>query len=120
MTSPEEMFKTQDNEAQFHSILDFLDYGIAEEIKSKTRIINQNFNTWEEGDVYHFYDDLQTMFTSLCDDQSVLSRKQMRLVDAAVTSFDKMFKTKKRGDLVQPVRSANWHDINDEQTILPG
>ena len=97
MTSPEEMYGTQDKEAKFHSVLDFLDYNIAEEIKSKTRIINQNFNTWEEGDVYHFYDDLQTMFVSLRDDQSVLSRKQMRLVDIAFVSFNKVFGTKKIG-----------------------
>jgi hypothetical protein len=74
-----------------------VEYSVAEEIKRKTRNINQNFNTWEEGDVYHFYDDLQTMFTSLCDDQSVLSRKQIRLVDAAWMSFDKMFNMKKIG-----------------------
>ena len=74
-----------------------IEYGITEEIKRKTYSINQNFNTWEEGDVYHFYDDLQTMFMSLCDDQSVLSRKQMRLVDAAFVSFNKVFGTKKIG-----------------------
>jgi hypothetical protein len=74
-----------------------VEYSVAEEIKRKTRNINQNFNTWEEGDVYHFYDDLQTMFKSLCDDQSVLTRKQIRLVDAARMSFDKMFKMKKNG-----------------------
>jgi hypothetical protein len=74
-----------------------IEYSIAREITHETHIINQNFNTWEEGDVYHFYNDLQTMFTSLCDDQSVLSRKQMRLVDAAWLSFNKMFNMKKNG-----------------------
>ena len=68
-----------------------IEWGIAEEIRQQTRLVNQNFNTWEEGDVYHFYDDLRTMFMSLCDDRSVLSRKQIRLIDAAATSFDKMF-----------------------------
>ena len=68
-----------------------IDYGLAEEIKRNTRLVNRNFNTWEEADVYHFYDDLRTMFMSLCDDRSVLSRKQIRLIDAAATSFDKMF-----------------------------
>jgi hypothetical protein len=89
MTSPEEMFRTTE--------LDFAEYEIAEAIKSKTRTINRNFNTWEEGDVYRFYDDLQTMFLSLCDDQSVLTRKQMRLIDVARLSFDKMFNMKKEG-----------------------
>jgi len=97
MTSPEEMFRTQDKEAEFHTALDFAEYEIAEAIKSKTRTINRNFNTWEEGDVYRFYDDLQTMFLSLCDDQSVLTRKQMRLIDVARLSFDKMFNMKKEG-----------------------
>jgi hypothetical protein len=73
------------------------EYGIAEEIKRKARDVNRNFNTWEEGDVYRFYDDLQTMFLSLCDDRSVLTRKQMRLIDAARLSFDKMFNMKKEG-----------------------
>jgi len=73
------------------------EYGVAEEIKRKARDVNRNFNTWEEGDVYRFYDDLQTMFLSLCDDQSVLTRKQMRLIDAARLSFDKMFNMKKNG-----------------------
>jgi len=106
MTSPEEMFRTQDKEAEFHTALDFAEYEIAEAIKSKTRTINRNFNTWEEGDIYHFYDDMHTMFTSLCDDQSVLSRKQMRLVDAAQTSFDKMFHKIKAGPApVKPIRN---------------
>lgn len=73
------------------------EYGVAEEIKRKARDVNRNFNTWEEGDVYRFYDDLQTMFLSLCDDQSVLTRKQMRLIDVARLSFDKMFNMKKEG-----------------------
>ena len=74
-----------------------IEYSAAEEIKRKARKINQNFNTWEEGDVYHFYDDVYMMFKSLCDDQSVLTRKQIRLVDAAWMSFDKMFNMKKIG-----------------------
>ena len=74
-----------------------MEWGIAEEIRQHTRLVNQNFNTWEEGDVYHFYDDLYMMFKSLCDDQSVLSRRQTKLVDAAAMSFDKVFKTKKTG-----------------------
>ena len=73
------------------------EYGVAEEIKRKARDVNRNFNTWEEGDVYRFYDDLQTMFLSLCDDRSVLTRKQMRLIDVARLSFDKMFNMKKEG-----------------------
>ena len=79
-----------------------IDYGVAEEIKRKTRVVNQNFNTLEEGDVYHFYDDLKTMFSSLRDDQSVLTRKQIGLVDAAWISFDKMFHMRKSGSEVRP------------------
>ena len=74
-----------------------IEWGIAEEIRQHTRLVNQNFNTWEEGDVHHFYDDLKTMFSSLRDDQSVLTRKQMGLVDAAWMSFDKMFHMRKSG-----------------------
>ena len=29
-----------------------IEWGIAEEIRQQTRLVNQNFNTWEEGDVY--------------------------------------------------------------------
>ena len=86
-----------------------IDYGVAEEIKRHTREVNRNFNTWEEGDVYHFYDDLHTMFLSLCDDRSVLSRKQIRLIDAAYMSFDKMFNMTKAGpDPVKPYVEADW------------
>lgn len=74
-----------------------IDYGIAEEIKQHTRLVNQNFSSWEEGDVHHFYDDLKTMFSSLRDDQSVLTRKQIGLVDNAWMSFDKMFHMQKSG-----------------------
>ena len=82
------------------------EYGVAEEIKRKARDVNRNFNTWEEGDVYRFYDDLQTMFLSLCDDRSVLTRKQMRLIDAARMSFDKMFHGIKAGPAsVKPIRN---------------
>ena len=64
-------------------------------ILKTTSRLQANLNSWEEGDITHFYQDLLIMFQDLRSDDIALTRKQMRIVDNAWTSFDKIFNKKK-------------------------
>jgi len=63
-------------------------------LKTTSRL-QVNLNSWEEGDVTHFYQDLLIMFQELKGDKIALTRKQMRIIDNAWTSFDKIFNKQK-------------------------
>ena len=79
-----------------------IEWAAAHEEKQKilktTSRLQVNLNSWEEGDITHFYQDLLIMFQELRGDGFVLTRRQMRIVDNAWTSFDKIFNRQKPGD----------------------
>ena len=67
-------------------------------ILKTTSRLQVNLKTWDDADITHFYQDLLIMFQDLKDDDGIaLTRRQMRIVDNAWTSFDKIFNTKKNG-----------------------
>ena len=67
-------------------------------ILKTTSRLQVNLKTWDDADITHFYQDLLIMFQDLKDEDGIaLTRRQMRIVDNAWTSFDKIFNTKKNG-----------------------
>ena len=68
-----------------------------EEIIKQTSRLQVNLNSWEEGDILHYYQDMVILFQELKDDNIQLSRKTIRIVDMAHLSFDKIFNKKKNG-----------------------
>ena len=74
-----------------------LEWAAKEDIRRRTQLVNKNLESWDQGDVYHAYCDFQNMFESLRAPDSVLTRKQMGLVDSAFVTFDKIFHMEKKG-----------------------
>ncbi len=73
-------------------------YEEKQNILKTTSRLQVNLKTWDDADITHFYQDLLIMFQDLKDDDGIaLTRRQMRIVDNAWTSFDKIFNTKKNG-----------------------
>ena len=73
-------------------------YEEKQRILKTTSRLQVNLKTWEDADITHFYQDLLIMFQDLKDDDGIaLTRRQMRIVDNAWTSFDKIFNHKKNG-----------------------
>jgi hypothetical protein len=65
-----------------------------EQLKQTSRL-QVNLQSWEEGDILHFYQDLVIMFQELQSDDIVLSNKNRRIIANGYTSFDKIFNRKK-------------------------
>lgn len=63
----------------------------------QTSRLQVNLNSWEEGDILHYYQDMVILFQELKDDKIQLSRKSMRIIDMAHVSFDKIFNKQKNG-----------------------
>ena len=63
----------------------------------QTSRLQVNLNSWEEGDILHYYQDMVILFQELKDDKIQLSRKSMRIIDMAYISFDKIFNKQKNG-----------------------
>ncbi len=73
-------------------------YEEKQNILKTTSRLQVNLKTWDDADITHFYQDLLIMFQDLKDEDGIaLTRRQMRIVDNAWTSFDKIFNTKKNG-----------------------
>ena len=73
-------------------------YEEKQNILKTTSRLQVNLKTWDDADITHFYQDLLIMFQDLKDDDGIaLTRRLMRIVDNAWTSFDKIFNTKKNG-----------------------
>ena len=76
-----------------------MEWAAAHEQKQKilktTSRLQANLNSWEEGDITHFYQDLLIMFQDIRSDDIALTRKQIRIIENAWTSFDKIFNKKK-------------------------
>ena len=68
-----------------------------EELMKQTSRLQVNLNSWEEGDILHYYQDMVILFQELKDDKIQLSRKSMRIIDMAYISFDKIFNKQKNG-----------------------
>tara|TARA_R100000988_G_C3971696_1_gene151803 strand:+ start:559 stop:792 length:234 start_codon:yes stop_codon:yes gene_type:complete len=65
-----------------------------EQLKQTSRL-QVNLQSWEEGDILHFYQDLVVMFQELQSDDIVLSNKNRRIIANGYTSFDKIFNRSK-------------------------
>ncbi len=73
-------------------------YEEKQNILKTTSRLQVNLKTWDDADITRFYQDLLIMFQDLKDDDGIaLTRRQMRIVDNAWRSFDKIFNTKKNG-----------------------
>ena len=49
-----------------------------EEKLKQTSRLQVNLNSWEEGDILHYYQDMMVMFEELNSDEIVLSNKNRR------------------------------------------
>ena len=67
-----------------------------EEKLKQTSRLQVNLNSWEEGDILHYYQDMVIMFQELNDDEIVLSNKNRRIIENAHLSFQKIFNTEKK------------------------
>ena len=67
-----------------------------EEKLKQTSRLQVNLNSWEEGDILHYYQDMVIMFQELNDDEIVLSNKNRRIIQNAHLSFQKIFNTEKQ------------------------
>lgn len=66
-----------------------------QEILKTTSRLQVNLHSWEEGDITHFYQDMQAMFAELDSDDIRLSKRERRIINMAQLSFKKIFNTKK-------------------------
>ena len=71
-------------------------FGKQEEHLKQTSRLQVNLQSWEEGDILHFYQDLQAMFAELMGDGIALSNKDRRIIKNAYLSFDKVFNSENR------------------------
>ena len=67
-----------------------------EEKLKQTSRLQVNLNSWEEGDILHYYQDMMVMFEELNSDEIVLSNKNRRIIENAHLSFQKIFNTEKK------------------------
>jgi hypothetical protein len=70
-------------------------FGKEQEYLKQTSRLQVNLQSWEEGDILHYYQDMIVMFQELNSDDIVLSNKNRRIIDNAHLSFQKIFNTKK-------------------------
>ena len=67
-----------------------------EEKMKQTSRLQVNLNSWEEGDILHYYQDMIVMFQELNSDEIVISNKNRRIIENAHLSFQKIFNTEKK------------------------
>ena len=67
------------------------EFGQEQEILKQTSRLQVNLQSWEEGDIHHFYQDMVVMFQEIQSDDIPLSNKNRRIIKNAHTSFDKIF-----------------------------
>ena len=70
-------------------------FGKEQEYLKQTSRLQINLESWEEGDILHYYQDMVVMFKELMGDGIALSNKDRRIIKNAYLSFDKIFNTKK-------------------------
>jgi len=70
-------------------------FGKEQEYLKQTSRLQVNLQSWEDGDILHYYQDMVVMFQELMGDNIVLSNKDRRIIKNAYLSFGKIFNTKK-------------------------
>ena len=60
------------------------------ELKQTSRL-QINLQSWEEGDILHFYQDMVVLFQELQSDHISLTNKNRRIIENGYTLFDKIF-----------------------------
>jgi len=70
-------------------------FGKEQEYLKQTSRLQINLESWEEGDILHYYQDMVVMFQELMGDSIALCNKDRRIIKNAYLSFDKIFNTKK-------------------------
>ena len=70
-------------------------FGKEQEYLKQTSRLQINLDSWEEGDILHYYQDMVVMFQELMGDGIALSNKDRRIIKNAYLSYDKIFNTKK-------------------------
>ena len=66
-----------------------------QEILKTTSRLQICLQSWEEGDITHFYQDMQAMFAELDGDDIRLTKRERRIIEMAQTSFKKIFNSTK-------------------------
>ena len=66
-----------------------------QDILKQTSRLQVNLTSWEEGDITHFYQDMQAMFAELNGDEIRLTRREQRIIEMAELSFKKIFNSQK-------------------------
>ena len=67
----------------------------SEAILNTTSRLQANLNSWADGDITHMYMDMTAMFQELRGEECALTKKQLRVVESAWMSFDKIFNREK-------------------------
>ena len=70
-------------------------FGKEQEYLKQTSRLQVNLQSWEDGDILHYYQDMVVMFQELMGHNIVLSNKDRRIIKNAYLSFRKIFNTKK-------------------------
>jgi hypothetical protein len=71
-------------------------FGKEQEYLKQTSRLQVNLQSWEDGDILHYYQDMVVMFQELMGDNIVLSNKDRRIIKNAYLSFDKVFNSEKK------------------------
>jgi len=71
-------------------------FGKEEEHYKQTSRLQVNLQSWEDGDILHYYQDMVVMFQELQSDDIVLSNKNRRIIENSHLSFQKIFNTEKQ------------------------
>jgi len=71
-------------------------FGKEQEYLKQTSRLQVNLQSWEEGDILHYYQDMVVMFQELMGDNISLSNKDRRIIKNAYLSFDKVFNSEKK------------------------
>jgi len=66
-----------------------------QDILKQTSRLQVNLTSWDEGDITHFYQDMQAMFAELNGDEIRLTRREQRIIEMAELSFKKIFNSQK-------------------------
>jgi hypothetical protein len=75
---------------------DTITFGKQQEYLKQTSRLQVNLQSWEEGDILHYYQDMVVLFQELQSDEIVLSNRNRRIIENSHLSFQKIFNTEKQ------------------------
>ena len=75
---------------------DTITFGKQQEYLKQTSRLQVNLQSWEEGDILHYYQDMVVLFQELQSDEIVLSNRHRRIIENSHLSFQKIFNTEKQ------------------------